>query len=156
MCLGAIPPEKEERTAHKFGAVCSTACSVFYYYYDNLQNYPPFFPKLPNYPHHQGSICGIQDTHSCCKDDLSIAAWRKWWGVPAKRIGKIKINQILVPCAPWSDAMPSSATSDEVSNPKPNNTPSGYIIHGLIWLSESKSNILRPWSLTYQSKRISF
>jgi hypothetical protein len=51
--------------------------------------------------------------------------------VPVNKIGKIKINHIEVPFAAWIEEMPRRATSDEVSNPKPNITPSGYIFHGL-------------------------
>jgi hypothetical protein len=46
-------------------------------------------------------------------------------------MGKIKISQRLVPLDPWMDAIPRSATSDEVSKPKPNITPRGYIFQGL-------------------------
>ena len=35
--------------------------------------------------------------------------------IPAKSNGRIKISQIHVPLAPCFDAIPSNATSDEVS-----------------------------------------
>lgn len=49
-----------------------------------------------------------------------------------KRRGKIRISQIDVPRDPWIEAMPRRATSEEVSNPRPNITPRGYIFHALI------------------------
>ncbi len=45
-------------------------------------------------------------------------------------MGKIKISQRLVPWAPWMLAMPRTATSELVSKPSPNMTPSGNIFHG--------------------------
>ena len=53
-----------------------------------------------------------------------------------KRMGKIRISHMLVPLAPWMEAMPRRATSDEVSKPRPNITPKGYIFHGLFSLLE--------------------
>ena len=44
-----------------------------------------------------------------------------------KRTGKIRISQMLVPLAPWIEAMPRRATSDEVSKPRPNIAPRGYM-----------------------------
>lgn len=41
--------------------------------------------------------------------------------------GNIKMSQMLVPFAPWIDAIPKSATSEEVSKPRPNITPKGYL-----------------------------
>jgi hypothetical protein len=38
---------------------------------------------------------------------------------------------MLVPCAPCTLAIPSTAISLLVSKPRPNRTPSGYIFHGL-------------------------
>ena len=46
-------------------------------------------------------------------------------------MGKIMMSQMLVPLAPWIEAMPRRATSDEVSKPRPKTTPMGYIFHGL-------------------------
>jgi len=51
--------------------------------------------------------------------------------VPVKRIGKININQMLVPLLPCILAMPNNAISELVSKPNPNITPRGYIFHGL-------------------------
>jgi hypothetical protein len=48
-----------------------------------------------------------------------------------KRIGNINISQMLVPFAAWIEDIPSSAISEDVSNPRPKSTPSGYIFHGL-------------------------
>lgn len=55
-----------------------------------------------------------------------------WGCLPVKRRGKMRINQMVVPRAPWIDAMPRRATSEEVSNPRPNITPRGYIFHALL------------------------
>lgn len=44
----------------------------------------------------------------------------------------MRISQIDVPRDPWIEAMPRRATSEEVSNPRPNNTPRGYIFHALM------------------------
>lgn len=52
--------------------------------------------------------------------------------LPVKRMGKMRINQMDVPRVPWRDAMPRRATSVEVSNPRPNITPRGYIFHALL------------------------
>src|SRR6266498_1820914 len=52
-------------------------------------------------------------------------------GVPVKRIGKIRITQILVPFVAWIDEIPSRAISEDVSNPSPKSTPNGYIFQGL-------------------------
>lgn len=49
-----------------------------------------------------------------------------------KRKGKMRISQMDVPRDPWIDAMPRRATSEEVSNPRPNITPRGYIFHALL------------------------
>lgn len=60
--------------------------------------------------------------------------------IPVNKIGKIRISHILVPCAPCMEAMLRSATSEEVSKPKPNMTPRGYIFHGLrINISQSQT-----------------
>ena len=48
-----------------------------------------------------------------------------------KRTGKIKMSHIDVPFAACMDEMPRRAISEEVSKPKPNNTPNGYIFQGL-------------------------
>ena len=80
---------------------------------------------------HKNAIECIEETHS-----------RYWWldeayvraqeeDKPVKRMGNMRISQILVPLAPWIDAIPSRATSDDVSKPSPNTMPSGYIFHGL-------------------------
>ncbi|CAH0052565.1 unnamed protein product [Clonostachys solani] len=45
-------------------------------------------------------------------------------------MGKIRINQMLVPCTAWILAIPRIAISEEVSKPRPKTTPSGYIFHG--------------------------
>jgi hypothetical protein len=39
--------------------------------------------------------------------------------VPVKRIGKMRMSQILVPFAPWMEAIPRSAISEDVSKPRP-------------------------------------
>ena len=52
--------------------------------------------------------------------------------LPVKRRGKMRISQIDVPRDPWIEAMPRRATSEEVSNPRPNITPKGYIFHALM------------------------
>jgi hypothetical protein len=46
-------------------------------------------------------------------------------------MGKISMSHIEVPLAAWIEDNPRSATSEEVSNPSPNKTPSGYIFQGL-------------------------
>jgi hypothetical protein len=51
--------------------------------------------------------------------------------LPVKRMGKIRITQKSVPCAAWIEEIPSSAISEDVSNPKPKSTPKGYIFQGL-------------------------
>jgi hypothetical protein len=50
---------------------------------------------------------------------------------PVNRIGKIKISHMEVPFVAWIEEIPRIATSDDVSKPKPNITPSGYIFQGL-------------------------
>ena len=45
-----------------------------------------------------------------------------------------------VPFAAWMEEIPRSATSDEVSKPKPNMTPRGYIFHGLEVMSAPYNN----------------
>lgn len=52
-------------------------------------------------------------------------------GSPVNKTGKIKISHMLVPLAAWIEAMPKSATSEEVSKPRPKRMPRGYIFHGL-------------------------
>jgi len=51
------------------------------------------------------------------------------------------MSQILVPLAAWIDAMPSRATSDEVSKPRPKRMPSGYIFQGLVDHFDQSFNI---------------
>lgn len=51
--------------------------------------------------------------------------------VPVKRMGKIKMTQKSVPRAASTDEIPSRAISDDVSNPRPNSMPRGYIFQGL-------------------------
>src|SRR6266571_8663049 len=48
-----------------------------------------------------------------------------------KRTGKSRMSQIEVPLVAWMEEMPSSAISEEVSKPRPNRMPRGYIFHGL-------------------------
>ena len=62
---------------------------------------------------------------------------------PVKRTGKIRISHIPVPLAPWTEAIPRSATSDEVSKPRPNITPRGYIFHGLLVVRQVYGRNLR-------------
>lgn len=50
---------------------------------------------------------------------------------PVKRAGNIRITQKLVPRAAWIDDIPRRAISEDVSKPRPNRTPRGYIFHGL-------------------------
>lgn len=47
------------------------------------------------------------------------------------RAGRMRITQKDVPFAASIDEIPSRAISEEVSKPRPNRTPSGYIFHGL-------------------------
>ncbi len=59
--------------------------------------------------------------------------------LPVNKTGKIRMSQILVPLAPWIEAMPKSATSEEVSKPRPKRMPRGYIFQGLLTtVSEKK------------------
>jgi hypothetical protein len=53
------------------------------------------------------------------------------WRVPVKRAGKMRMTQMLVPFMDSVEEMPSRAISVEVSNPRPNRMPSGYIFHEL-------------------------
>jgi hypothetical protein len=50
---------------------------------------------------------------------------------PVKSAGRIRITQNEVPFAASMDEIPSSAISEEVSKPRPNRIPRGYIFHGL-------------------------
>jgi hypothetical protein len=50
---------------------------------------------------------------------------------PVNKIGKIRISHIDVPLAAWIEEIPRRATSEDVSNPRPNRTPRGYIFQGL-------------------------
>ena len=47
-----------------------------------------------------------------------------------KSRGKSRISQIEVPRAAWMLLIPRSAISDDVSKPRPNSTPKGYIFQG--------------------------
>ena len=51
--------------------------------------------------------------------------------IPVNKIGKMRISQMLVPLEPWIEAIPSSATSELVSKPRPKRRPRGYIFQGL-------------------------
>ncbi len=51
--------------------------------------------------------------------------------IPVNKIGKIKISHMEVLFAAWIDEIPRMVTSDDVSKPKLNMTPSGYIFQGL-------------------------
>jgi hypothetical protein len=62
------------------------------------------------------------------------------------RIGKIRITQMLVPFVAWMEEIPNKAISEDVSNPRPKSTPSGYIFHGL-------KSLVSRWSRKIQSPR---
>ena len=66
--------------------------------------------------------------------------------LPVNRTGKTSINQMDVPFAPWIDAIPSSATSEEVSNPNPKRNPKGYIFQGrsMIWKTFLRHHTRHP------------
>ena len=68
-----------------------------------------------------------------------------------KSIGKMRISQIDVPFAAWMEDIPRSATSEEVSKPKPNSTPRGYIFHGLSGLLAFQHASNHASALTDQS-----
>ncbi len=73
-------------------------------------------------------------------------------GSPVNKTGKIKISHMLVPLAAWIEAMPKSATSEEVSKPRPKRMPRGYIFHGLpMFVSAENTPILNEREQQSQS-----
>lgn len=49
-----------------------------------------------------------------------------------KRMGKMRMTQMLVPRAASMEEMPRRAISEDVSKPRPKRIPKGYIFHGLL------------------------